>query len=80
MFERITTLITHLTTEKDNQTFCPARILWILSSLVYFGLAGYQVWHTKSFDYMQFAGGFAALQASGSAAVKIKETTEQQVG
>lgn len=79
MFQSIKTLIIHLTTEKDNETFCPARILWVLSSLMYFGLAWYQVWHTKNFDYVQFATGFAALQASGAAAVKIKETTEQKV-
>lgn len=70
-------MLKHCSTEKDGVTYCPARILWIAGSIAYFLYGGYQVWHSKTFDYVAFATGFAAIQASGAGAVKIKETTEQ---
>jgi hypothetical protein len=71
------TVIKNITTEKDGVTWCPARILWILGTFAYFVLAGYHVWNTKQFDYLSFGSGFAAIQASGAAAVRIKIQTEQ---
>jgi len=76
MITTISEIVKNITTEKDGITWCPARILWILGSMAYFILAGYQVWHTKQFDYVAFGTGFAAIQAAGAAAVRIKIQTE----
>lgn len=80
MFVTVTQWVIDCTTEKDGRTACPARILWIIGTLVYFGLSVHNVWFNKApFDMQAFAIGFGAMQAAGAAAVKIKETTEQKV-
>lgn len=79
MFTLIKTVLKHITTEKDGESYCPARLMWAVGNLVFLTLS---VWHFVkhgSFDYMQFATGFATVQVSGAGAVKLKETTEQQV-
>lgn len=72
----ISEVIKNITTEKDGTTWCPARVLWVIGTMAYLILAGYQVWHTKQFDYLAFGSGFAAIQAAGAAAVRIKIQTE----
>jgi hypothetical protein len=79
MFQRITQIIVDCTTEKDGVTACPARIIWILGTFVFFVNVAIDVIHNKKFDYQGYAMAFAAIQAAGAAAVKIKETTEQKV-
>lgn len=79
MFQRITQIIVDITTEKDGKTACPARIMWFIGNIVFFVNVGLDVWHNKKFDYQGYAMAFAAIQAAGSAAVKIKETTEQTI-
>jgi len=79
MFVYITQWIIDCCTEKDGKTACPARIMWMLGNVVYLILCIHSVWQTKTFDMQAFAIGFGAIQASGAAAVKIKETTEQRV-
>ena len=79
MFERITQIVVDITTEKDGKTACPARIMWLIGNIVFFVNVGIDVWHSKKFDYNGYAMAFAAIQAAGAAAVKIKETTEQVV-
>jgi hypothetical protein len=79
MFVRFTQIVIDCATEKDGVTACPARIMWILGNVLFFSAVVFDVVHNKKFDYIGFATAFAAIQASGAAAVKIKETTEQRV-
>lgn len=79
MFTRVIKIVIDITTEKDGITADPARIMWLIGNIVFFVNVAIDVWHNKKFDYQGYAVAFAAIQAAGSAAVKIKETTEQHV-
>lgn len=82
MFESIKTVkqwVVDITTEKDGKTADPARIMWNIGNLVFFSLSIWQCYKHGQFDYQGYAIAFAAIQAGGAAAVKLKETTEQKV-
>ena len=73
--------INDLITERDGQTWCPARIIWILGVIVYLVFTGYTVIHGQGhvFDYTSFATGFSTILAAGAAAVRIKLDSEQPI-
>lgn len=79
MFNTIQQWVVDITTERDGKTACPARIMWVIGNFVFFVNVAIDVIHNKKFDYQGYAMAFAAIQASGAAAVKIKESTEQKV-
>lgn len=63
-------------TEKDGETFCPARALWILGSFVFFGLAMLAAFKGKDFDPQAYGIGLGTLTGLGGAGVMLKGQTE----
>lgn len=68
----------HIITGIDNYTVDVARVLWIVGSLVFLGLAGFEVYKTERFDMAGFSLAYGGLLAAGAAGVKIKESSEPQ--
>lgn len=66
----------HCLTGIDNQTFDPARVLWVVGILSFLGFAGWEVYRSSHFDMTNFATAYGVLLASGAGAVKLKESSE----
>lgn len=78
MFRLASTVLKHITTEKDGESYDVAKILWVLGTLIFFGLVIYTtIKLPASFNMMNFGLAFGGILTGGGAAVKIKETTEQ---
>ncbi len=70
-------IIKDMCTEKDGESYCPARIQWIIGTIVYFACTAYTVYSTGKFDFQAWAIGFGAIMAAGGFSIKVKESTEQ---
>lgn len=68
-------MFTDITTGPDGETADPARVLWILGTLVYFG-GSVAVMIQGKFDMQTYGIGLAAVLAGGAGGVKMKESTE----
>ncbi len=80
MFNTIGNVTKDILTEKDGQSFDITKVIWVIGTLVYFGCTFYDmIKNHASFNYLNWSVGFAGILAAGSAGVKIKETTEQNV-
>lgn len=78
MFRLISSVIKDVTTEKDGQSYDIAKVLWVLGTLIFFGLVIYTtIKIPAAFNMMNFGIAFGGILAGGGAAIKIKETTEQ---
>lgn len=74
----VSRFIKDLLTERDGESFDMARFLWVLGTLIFFGLVIYTtVLIPASFNMMNFGIAFGGILAGGGASIKIKETTEQ---
>lgn len=62
-------------TEPDNSTFCPVRIVAIIGSLQYLGLALANYIQHAVFDAQAYAIGFGALVGGVGVALGIKKDT-----
>jgi hypothetical protein len=75
LFSRV---LKDVVTEKDGESFDTARILWVVGTLIFFGLTIFvTIKNPASFSMMNFGIAFGGILTGGGAAVKIKETTEQ---
>jgi len=70
------TLLLHVLTGIDGQTYDPARVLWVVGVLAFLVFAGWELVRSGKFDMLNFATGYGLMLASGAAGVKIKETSE----
>lgn len=70
------TLLLHLLTGIDGQTYDPARVLWVVGMLAFLAFAGWEVFKSGKFDMLNFATAYGVMLASGAASVKIKESSE----
>jgi hypothetical protein len=61
---------------RDNYSLDIGRVLWTIGTLVFLGLSVYITIVKQEFDYILWGTGFAAVIASGGAALKIKESSE----
>jgi hypothetical protein len=78
MFRLSKRVIKDIVTEKDGISFDPARILWVMGTLLFFGLVIYTtILLPSSFNMINFGMAFGGILAGGGASIKIKETTEQ---
>lgn len=59
----------------DGETIDPARVLWVIGTLVFYAGAIQQMFLLK-FDMQTYGIGMAAVLAGGGAAIKIKESSE----
>lgn len=62
----------------DNTTYDLGKVLWALLCLFGIGLVVASFITGKAFDLQQYGIGAAALLGAGSAAIRIKATTEPQ--
>lgn len=67
--------ISHLLTEPDNSTFCPVRLVALLGSFQYMGLATAHYVQHGAFDPQAFAIGFGALLGGVGVALGLKKDT-----
>ena len=68
-----------LITGIDGETVDPARVLWLLGTLVF--LAGEVTTIFKgSWNGVQFGMGLAAVLGGGALGVKVKESSEPKAG
>jgi len=80
MFRLAKRVIKDISTEKDGISFDTARILWVIGTLIFFGLVIYTtVLAPATFNMINFGIAFGGILAGGGASVKIKETTEQPI-
>ncbi len=66
----------HLLTGIDGETFAIARVLWVISTVIFLALTIYQVVNTGVFDYSDWGIALAAVLAGGGIGVKTTESTE----
>ena len=65
-------------TEKDGESYDVARILWIMGTLIFFGLTIFvTIKDPSTFNMMNFGVAFAGILAGGGASVAVKAGTEQ---
>jgi hypothetical protein len=77
LFSRV---LKDISTEKDGTSFDTARILWVIGTLIFFGLVIYTtILAPSTFNMINFGIAFGGILAGGGASIKIKETTEQDV-
>ena len=77
VFKRV---VKDISTEKDGISFDITKVLWSIGTIIFFGLTIYTVILTPgSFNYVNWGIAFGGILAGGSAGVKIKESTEQDV-
>ena len=67
-----------LVTEPNNHTFCPVRIIGILGSFEYLGLAIANYIQHAAFAPQDFAIGFGALMGGLGVALGLKKDSPQQ--
>lgn len=75
----VLTGLMQMVTGKDNKTIDVARVGLALSFICFNIYSGYTVWVTQAFDMEAYGIGCGSLLGFGSAAVKVKETTEPDV-
>lgn len=68
--------LTDMFTEPDNKTICPVRIIAILGSLQYLGMAGANYYQHHIFDAQNYAIGFGALLGGIGVALGLKKDTK----
>lgn len=65
-----------LFTEKDGESFCPARLGLIAGLITFIVLSVYSVIHTGTFDFMGFGTGFGSLVGGSGAGIWMKGKAE----
>lgn len=77
LFKRV---VNDVVTEKDGQSFDIIKVLGGIGLLIYFGLSIYTVvLNPTTFNYMNWGTGFGLILGAIGGAVKMKETTEQDM-
>jgi len=66
-------ILTHILTGKDNQTFCIARMAWMLGFLLVGGAAIYLIYAGKEISLTELAGALGIISGSGAASVAGKQ-------
>lgn len=66
----------HILTERDNETFCPVRLLALTGGVEFLCVTGYLAFTTAKFDVQGFGVGLAAVVAAIGGAIAAKATTE----
>jgi len=69
-------ILKDLVTEKDGESYCPARIGMLVGLMVFIALSIYAVLHGKDFDPMQWGGGYGSLLGGGGAGIWAKGKAE----
>ncbi len=76
-FHRLRTILKHLNTARDGETYTPARVYWCLACLTQIVLS---LWHTmwleKDFSSTDFGTGMGLILAAGGAGVWITRKSE----
>lgn len=67
--------VKHMVTGPDGETFDPARVLWLIGTVIFF--AGEIATIVKgTWNGTNFGIGLAAVLGGGALGVKVKESTE----
>jgi hypothetical protein len=74
----ITTVLKHITTGIDGESFDIGRVMWVIGVLTYIGLSIFQLVKHQTFDPIAWASGFAIICGGSGVALKLKEKTEPQ--
>lgn len=69
-------LIKNVLTGKDNETYDPARLGWLLSLLVFTFICIYDAIVLKQINLVSIAGGYATILAGGALGVQVKSNSE----
>lgn len=69
-------LFSDIFTEKDGETICVGRFLWIWGAFLFFTLAAWAVFHGKEFDPQNYGVGLGGVLAGGGAGVALKGRNE----
>lgn len=72
----MTNILKDFLTEKDGESYCPARALLILGALAFIGLAIYNAMQGKLFDPQAYGLGYGGLLAGGGGGILMKGKTE----
>lgn len=76
-FHKLRTIIKHLNTAKDGETYAPSRVYWCLASVTQIILS---FWHTmwlqKDFSSTDFGTGMGLILAAGGVGVWITRKTD----
>lgn len=76
-YREIAKMIKHFLTAADGDTYDPARIVWAMGVLAFFGMSFYLlVMEAAKFSLSEWAASFAGVQVSGAGGVLIKSSTE----
>ena len=67
-----------LLTLADNESYDIGRLLWLIGVLAFVICACADTWAKKSFDYLSYAGAFAAIMTGCAGAQRIKLKTEEK--
>lgn len=78
MMEALKKFAKQLTTEPDNKTFCPVRILAIIGSVQYLGLSVAAYYQHATFDPQAYAVGLGALLGGVGVALGLKKDTPKE--
>ena len=73
------TLMLHLLTGKDNETFDIARVAWLISLFAILFVAAYEVIVHGVVSLRELAESLGIVSASGGASVWAKKDTEPEV-
>lgn len=70
-------LLSHITTERDGESFCPVRIIVISACVVYLLLSIGVFFTSHTFDMQNFGTGLALVLGAGGAVISGKAMTEK---
>lgn len=63
-------------TGRDNNTYDLARVIYVYTLHIFCVGECFEIWHSKVFNELDFAGGIAALTTAFSVMIFIKKDTE----
>lgn len=69
-------LLNDIFTEKDGETYCVGRVLWVAGCVLFYLLAMWAVFHGKDFDPQNYGLGLGGVLAGGGAGVALKGREE----
>lgn len=73
-------ILKHWFTERDNETFCPIRMLAIVGAVEFLVVAAVTAVMAKSFDMAAFGEGLAKVLGVVGGVVSVKAITEPKKG
>ncbi len=72
MFAKLKKFITDLVTENDNQTFCIARIGFVIALFSFIGLAVYHMYLSHTIVLTEYSSGIMQILSGGGVIIGAK--------